>query len=964
MDVTKMDIIGRVTTIPIKYETFDSNNEKVGEHELPKETYDVVDIFEENGKKFYVTNRWYKEYKQVPLIIIDGIVESYEPIKIKCHNCSWTWEYKDGGDDKFICHKCGADNSKYYRNGGEILLAPNGKPSNLTPEQYRLVRTKEFKDWFGDWEKAALIQNSLIYPETINENIFNANYSNISKAINKETGEPIIAYRSNTKVNNMDNKLLEYYNKTGLSSNWVTPQIKLAKKFEKEGRNKIISVFVKSKNPIYFSNINDLYTPISFCNIIGISLADFEEKIKKHIKNNNYLGFDRSSYGFAQREENIFKAYSNGLPLWEWVLNDSIIFTLKDFGFDSIFTFEDYKKIEGITIYVFEPNQIKLADGSNTTFYSNNPDIRYGGGGNIKKPKFIIEENEDEDRIEISLKNIGKVILVVTYPRYEFSEDVGEDGLNELGVEEEDMIGKIEHIEIEDEYKGKGYAKILMNKAIEIAKERGLMPLYLNASPMGFKGLRLDDLTAFYESFGFEIFLSQGNNNLMILKDEYKKGGKVRLSKTPAPKSERIYGSSMNKPKSSSSSSSASSITFSDDTIEKIKNKISEHNEKHPKKKVSLSVAKAVVRRGMGAYSSTHRPTIKGGRPNSRVAWGLARLNAFLYKIVHRTSKSGRYSQDNDLISELGYRVKKFDDGGEINNIQLLKHTIINDFQSGSSLDFYMDYIFVVGDDAKDIVILNKELQEVNRVNVFQSKTQRIPKEIKYDLETSTIVDIDGVPNLLILGSGAKQEFRSVGYLIRLDAKYVINEPFKYNTFVSRLKNEDGVKEINIEGCASLPNKFVMANRGNKRNPDNLLIITENRFWENQENAAISICRILIPDKDAAVSEIQYEQDTDTLFFTASIEHTTNAIDDGKIGDSFLGYINNISDKLTKNTIEVDGFYNLSLVDKAFEYQKIEGICIESKEKEMNDTFYTINLVSDNDNEESTIFKIRFKKPN
>jgi hypothetical protein len=105
MDVTKMDIIGRVTTIPIKYETFDSNNEKIGEHELPKETYYVVDIFEENGKKFYVTNRWYKEYKQVPLIIFEGIVESYEPTIIKCHNCSWTWAYKDGGDDKFICHK-------------------------------------------------------------------------------------------------------------------------------------------------------------------------------------------------------------------------------------------------------------------------------------------------------------------------------------------------------------------------------------------------------------------------------------------------------------------------------------------------------------------------------------------------------------------------------------------------------------------------------------------------------------------------------------------------------------------------------------------------------------------------------------------------------------------------------------------------------------------------------------------
>ena len=32
------------------------------------------------------------------------------------------------------------------------LLAPNGKPSNLTPEQYELVRTPAFKKWFGDWE--------------------------------------------------------------------------------------------------------------------------------------------------------------------------------------------------------------------------------------------------------------------------------------------------------------------------------------------------------------------------------------------------------------------------------------------------------------------------------------------------------------------------------------------------------------------------------------------------------------------------------------------------------------------------------------------------------------------------------------------------------------------------------------------------------------------------------------------
>jgi GNAT superfamily N-acetyltransferase len=147
-----------------------------------------------------------------------------------------------------------------------------------------------------------------------------------------------------------------------------------------------------------------------------------------------------------------------------------------------------------------------------------------------KKIKFDIEEDDEEQRITISIKNIGEVILVVTYPEYEFLEDIGEDGLEELGVEEGDMIGKIEHLEIEDKYKGQGYAKLLMNKAIEVAKEKGLMPLYLNASPMGSKryGLDVDDLTGFYESLGFEVFLRQGGNNLMILKDTYKTGGETK----------------------------------------------------------------------------------------------------------------------------------------------------------------------------------------------------------------------------------------------------------------------------------------------------------------------------------------------------------------------------------------------------------------------------------------------------
>ena len=41
---------------------------------------------------------------------------------------------------------------------GKLLVRPGGPVSNLTERQYTQVRTKAFKNWFGDWEKGLTIQ--------------------------------------------------------------------------------------------------------------------------------------------------------------------------------------------------------------------------------------------------------------------------------------------------------------------------------------------------------------------------------------------------------------------------------------------------------------------------------------------------------------------------------------------------------------------------------------------------------------------------------------------------------------------------------------------------------------------------------------------------------------------------------------------------------------------------------------
>jgi len=128
--------------------------------------------------------------------------------------------------------------------------------------------------------------------------------------------------------------------------------------------------------------------------------------------------------------------------------------------------------------------------------------------------------------------------------------------------------------------------------------------------------------------------------------------GKKSVAQTPAPKKDRIYGSERNPKGSASSSKSASKIELSESIINTLENKRDEYNAKHPSGKVTLATLKAVFRRGAGAYSSSHRPTITGGRPNSRSAWAFARVNKFLLK-KGGTKVKAAYVQDDDLM-EMG----------------------------------------------------------------------------------------------------------------------------------------------------------------------------------------------------------------------------------------------------------------------------------------------------------------------
>lgn len=114
------------------------------------------------------------------------------------------------------------------------------------------------------------------------------------------------------------------------------------------------------------------------------------------------------------------------------------------------------------------------------------------------------------------------------------------------------------------------------------------------------------------------------------------------ISQTAAPKKDQIKGSDKNK---KGSASGSKKITFDAKTETTLKNKVEEHNKNASKGRgATLSMLKAVYRRGAGAFSVSHRPGM------TRNQWAMGRVNAFLRLLKSGKPARSAYKQDNDLL--------------------------------------------------------------------------------------------------------------------------------------------------------------------------------------------------------------------------------------------------------------------------------------------------------------------------
>lgn len=288
-------------------------------------------------------------------------------------------------------------------------------------------------------------------------------------------------------------------------------------------------------------------------------------------------------------------------------------------------------------------------------------------------------------------------------------------------------------------------------------------------------------------------------------------------------------------------------------------------------------------------------------------------------------------------------------------NTVLKEAKLISSYPSASGIEFVNDNLYVIGDDANSLLILDKDLIPIDSVRLYSFTEKRIPKSVKPDLES---IAITKDKKLMLFGSGSLVPYRNIAWLMDPVSKQ--KDSIRLDTFYARLA-ANGIKEVNIEGAAIIPGLVILSNRGNKNYPHNYLVITRNNFWEDQTNTSINLIKVGTTADTTVfngVSGITYSSRTDRLILSISTEDTRNAMDDGAIGKSYLWIIKNFSSKRNWKAINPDQVIDLDALDQKFQGQKIESVCITKETK----NFLHLVLAADNDNGSSTLFKLIAEK--
>lgn len=286
-------------------------------------------------------------------------------------------------------------------------------------------------------------------------------------------------------------------------------------------------------------------------------------------------------------------------------------------------------------------------------------------------------------------------------------------------------------------------------------------------------------------------------------------------------------------------------------------------------------------------------------------------------------------------------------------DIEIVSWQLIKDVPSASGMVKFNEDFYIIGDDSPYMFHLDKDFELLSKSLIHSPEKLRgtkIPKIDKPDFEAMEMIS---ETEILVFGSGSKSPERDVCVFINIENE-VSFEEFDISKFYSYIRNMeimDGF-ELNIEGMTFKDGFLYLFNRG--RNI--IFSFSLNKFVEHCKTGVafpIPKADLLILPKinglQAGFSGATTFKEKPYFIFTAAVEDTPNAYDDGEIVGSFIGLI-----EIQKGKIGSD-FLIKQIPNPGFPL-KVESVIIDKvKSKTQTDLI----LVTDNDGNPSEVIKLR-----
>lgn len=288
--------------------------------------------------------------------------------------------------------------------------------------------------------------------------------------------------------------------------------------------------------------------------------------------------------------------------------------------------------------------------------------------------------------------------------------------------------------------------------------------------------------------------------------------------------------------------------------------------------------------------------------------------------------------------------------------INIKEKMLLSQIPSASGVEYLNEKFWIIGDDSPWLFELDKKLNLQNRYAIFsQNKLLNniLPKKDKPDFEAITSIVWDGDSALFIFGSGSKSPERDKGVLVKIKKNLKSNK-YDLSKFYKLLRQKVKLSEdeFNIEAAVIYAENLILFNRG--KNKIILLRVSDFKDYITGINEKIKIksFSIDLPEINgvrAGFSGATADLKNKRIVFTASVENTSNWIDDGERMGSFIGLID--ITKLHQHYVP-----KTEIIKENNEVLpiKVESISITHSVKNK----FNCIVVTDNDGGVSEIFKL------